>query len=87
MTAIWKHGRLQGWQRGDTFLPLKDVIVARPRVGNAACNNLNCGDLVVDVNDERHEGKVMSIHWGTARICWSATSWISDVDVHDLRKV
>ena len=85
MTAVWKGGKLRGWQRGDTFIPIKTITGLR--AGDVANNYMNCGDHVADLGDERHVGEIVSITRGTAVVRWLGTSWLSDVDVHRLVKV
>ena len=49
---------------------------------------LQTGDSVVDVEDERHEGRVDGIrsgHWVT--VVWAATGWRSEVPLHRLRRL
>lgn len=48
---------------------------------------LQTGDLVVDLDDERHEGRVDAIrssYWVT--VVWSETGWRSEVPLHRLRR-
>lgn len=58
----------------------------RTNAGDVASNFLHCGDSVRSVLDSRHTGKVLSIHWGTAKVRWDDYGWISEELVADLIK-
>jgi hypothetical protein len=46
------------------------------------------GELVYDVADERHIGKIRSIENSAfARVVWNETKWISIVKLNELRKI
>lgn len=59
----------------------------RTNAGDVASNFLHCGDSVRSVLDSRHTGKVLSIHWGTAKVRWDDYGWISEEQVGDLLTV
>ena len=45
------------------------------------------GDVVFDVADERHLGRIERIDWHkTARVRWIETGWISELPMTALRK-
>jgi hypothetical protein len=49
---------------------------------------LRCGDIVVDIDDERHLGRVEAIRSGAfALVKWSDTGWTSEVPVERLKRV
>jgi len=50
--------------------------------------NLQTGDTVVDLDDERHEGRVDSVrsgYWVT--VIWTETGWCSEVPLRRLRRL
>jgi hypothetical protein len=58
----------------------------RTNAGDVACNFLHCGDTVYEKENPRHVGKVLSIHWGDAKVKWE-NGWIGELPVHDLKKI
>ena len=61
-------------------------MLFRRHCGDYSSNNLHCGDRVYDKADPRHVGILLSIQWGTAKVRWDETGWISEVLTRQLRK-
>lgn len=65
-------------------------MIELPKVGGRRVGDwigLHCGDLVYDVADPRHFGRVGAIRNGyEAKVVWEGTGWISWVPIRDLRK-
>jgi len=49
---------------------------------------LHTGDIVVDIEDERHEGRVEAIrNSSVALVKWHDTGWITEVPIERLKRV
>jgi hypothetical protein len=62
------------------------VLSMQCRVGDWI--RFHCGDVVCDMGDERHIGRINSI-WSTclAKVYWIETGWFSIIPLNRLRRM